>query len=68
LILYGEFAEKRHSVKPGITGSWQISPDRYRRYEDRIPLDIHYIDNRSFFLDLAILVKTLKVFIKPTGV
>jgi lipopolysaccharide/colanic/teichoic acid biosynthesis glycosyltransferase len=68
LLLYGEFAEKRHSVKPGITGSWQISPDRYRRYEDRIPLDIHYIDNRSFFLDLAILVKTLKVFIKPTGV
>jgi exopolysaccharide production protein ExoY len=68
LMLYGEYAEKRHSVKPGITGSWQISPDRYRCYEDRIPLDMHYIDNRSFFLDLGILLKTIKVFIHPTGV
>jgi lipopolysaccharide/colanic/teichoic acid biosynthesis glycosyltransferase len=68
LILYGEYAEKRHSVKPGITGIWQISPNRYRCYEDRIPFDIQYIDNRSFFLDLRILCKTLKVFINPTGV
>jgi exopolysaccharide production protein ExoY len=68
LILYGEYAEKRHSVKPGMTGLWQISPNRYRCYDDRIPLDIQYIDNRSFFLDLTILVKTLKVFIHPTGV
>jgi exopolysaccharide production protein ExoY len=68
LILYGEYAEKRHSVKPGMTGLWQISPNRYRCYDYRIPLDIQYIDNRSFFLDLSILVKTLKVFIHPTGV
>jgi exopolysaccharide production protein ExoY len=68
LILYGEYAEKRHSVKPGITGLWQISPDRYRCYKDRIPLDMQYICNRSFFFDLAILLKTLKVFINPTGV
>jgi exopolysaccharide production protein ExoY len=68
LILYGEYAEKRHSVKPGITGLWQISPNKYGRYEDRIPLDMSYIDHRSFFLDMSILLKTLKVFIKPTGV
>lgn len=68
LILYGEHVKKRHSVKPGITGPWQISPDRYRCYEDRIPLDMHYIDNRSFLLDLGILLKTFKIFINPTGV
>ncbi len=68
LILYGEYAEKRHSVKPGITGLWQISPNKYGCYKDRIPLDMHYIDHRSFFLDLLILLKTLKVFINPTGV
>ncbi len=68
LVLYGECAEKRHSVKPGITGLWQISPDRHRCYEERIPLDMEYIDKRSFFLDLVILLKTLKVLINPTGV
>ncbi len=41
---------RRESVKPGMTGLWQISPDRYRCYEDRISLDMRYIDTRSFFL------------------
>jgi lipopolysaccharide/colanic/teichoic acid biosynthesis glycosyltransferase len=68
LTLYGEFVEKRHSVKPGMTGLWQISPDRYRCYEERISLDMGYIDTRSFFLDLLILVKTIKVFLAQTGV
>ncbi len=68
LALYGEYTKKRHSVKPGITGLWQISPDRYRYYEKRIWLDIQYIDKRSLFLDLAILLKTIKVLIAQTGV
>jgi lipopolysaccharide/colanic/teichoic acid biosynthesis glycosyltransferase len=68
LALYGKYAEKRHSVKPGITGLWQISPDRYRCYEERIPLDMQYIDKRSFFLDLAILFKTLRVLLICKGV
>jgi exopolysaccharide production protein ExoY len=68
LALYGERVEKRHSVKPGMTGLWQISPDRYRCYEERISLDMGYIDTRSLFLDLAILVKTIKVLITLTGV
>ncbi len=68
LTLYGEFVEKRHSVKPGMTGLWQISPDRYRCYEERISLDMGYIDTRSFFLDVLILVKTIKVFLAQTGV
>lgn len=68
LALYGEYTKKRHSVKPGITGLWQISPDRYRYYEKRIWLDMQYIDKRSLFLDLAILLKTIKVLIAQTGV
>jgi lipopolysaccharide/colanic/teichoic acid biosynthesis glycosyltransferase len=68
LSLYGECVEKRHSVKPGMTGLWQISPDRHRRYEDRIPLDMEYVDHRSLVLDLVIMVKTLRVLIKLTGV
>ncbi len=68
LVRYGQYAQKRLSVKPGITGSWQISPDRHRCYEERIPLDMHYIDNRSIGLDLIILLKTLKIFVVHTGV
>ncbi len=68
LILYGEYAEKRHTVKPGMTGLWQISPDRHKCYEDRIPLDMQYIDGGSLFLDLVIVFKTLKVCVVSTGV
>jgi lipopolysaccharide/colanic/teichoic acid biosynthesis glycosyltransferase len=67
LVLYGEYAEKRHVVKPGLTGLWQISPDRHRSYEQRIPLDMHYIDTRSLIVDLMILLKTLKVLFAHTG-
>jgi lipopolysaccharide/colanic/teichoic acid biosynthesis glycosyltransferase len=64
---YGEYAQKRLSVKPGITGLWQISGRQHISYDERIQLDMRYIDHRSFFVDLAILIKTLKVFIVHTG-
>lgn len=64
---YGEYAQKRLSVKPGITGLWQISGRQHISYDERVQLDMRYIDNRSFFVDLAILVKTLKVFVVHTG-
>ena len=63
LTRYGEYAEKRLTAKPGITGLWQISEHRHISYDERIPLDMQYIDNRSIFLDLIILLKTLKVVI-----
>jgi exopolysaccharide production protein ExoY len=68
LALYGEYAEKRNAVKPGITGLWQISPDRHKCYEERVPLDMQYINICSFIVDLVILLKTLKVFIVQTGI
>ena len=68
LTLYGEYAQKRLTVKPGVTGSWQVSENRYSSYARRILLDMQYIDNRSFFLDLIILLKTLKVLIVQAGV
>src|SRR5450755_975444 len=64
---YGEFAEKRLSVKPGITGLWQISGRQHISYDERVLLDMRYIDHRSNIVDFAILVKTLKVFIVHTG-
>ena len=64
---YGEYAQTRLSVKPGITGLWQISARQHGTYDERVLLDRQYIENRSFFGDLSILFKTLKVFIINTG-
>jgi exopolysaccharide production protein ExoY len=46
---------------------WQISGRQHISYDERVQLDMHYINTRTFVLDLAILVKTLKVFIVHTG-
>jgi exopolysaccharide production protein ExoY len=67
LELYGEYADKRHSVKPGITGLWQISSNRHTCYDERIPLDMRYIDNRSLIFDITILLRTLKVLFLRKG-
>lgn len=64
---YGKYAYKRLSVRPGITGLWQISGRQHISYDERVQLDMRYIDTRSFIIDLSILVKTLKVFIVHTG-
>lgn len=64
---YGQWAQKRLSVRPGITGLWQISGRQHISYDERVLLDMHYIDYRSCILDLAILAKTVKVFIVHTG-
>ena len=64
---YGKWAQKRLSVKPGITGLWQISGRQRISYEDRIMYDMRYIDTCSYKHDLGILFKTFKVFIIHTG-
>ena len=64
---YSAYAQKRLSVKPGITGLWQISGRQHVSYDERVLFDMHYIDHRSCIGDLVILFKTLKVFIKHTG-
>ncbi len=67
LSRYGIYAEKRLSVKPGITGLWQISGRQNASYKERIVLDMRYIDERSILLDILILIKTFKVFVVHTG-
>lgn len=67
LLRFGEYAYKRLSVKPGITGLWQISGRQHVSYDERVMLDMHYIDTRSLLGDFLILIKTLKVFIIHTG-
>jgi lipopolysaccharide/colanic/teichoic acid biosynthesis glycosyltransferase len=59
---------RRHSMKPGITGLWQIK-DRRKivKFKDSINLDLEYIDNWSFRIDAYIILMTLPIIIKGTG-
>jgi exopolysaccharide biosynthesis polyprenyl glycosylphosphotransferase len=50
---------QRLRVKPGITGLWQLSADRAFLIHENIQYDLYYINNRNFFMDLAILLHTL---------
>lgn len=57
----------RLEVQPGITGLWQISGRAELDFDDRLRLDVAYIRNRSFALDLAILVRTVGTVISGRG-
>lgn len=59
LPLYSQEQARRHLVRPGITGLAQISGRNNLPWEKRFNLDIYYVDNRSFGLDLKILIKTV---------
>ena len=58
---YTPYEKKRHLVKPGITGLAQVSPEPSgkKSWSKSIKLDIFYVNNVSFFLDIEILFKTL---------
>jgi lipopolysaccharide/colanic/teichoic acid biosynthesis glycosyltransferase len=59
---YGSHKELLRTVKPGITGYWQVHGRQDTSYDDRIRMDMHYIQNWTLGMDLRILIKTpLKV-------
>lgn len=64
---YGEHADVFLSVKPGITGLWQVTGRSEIGYPDRKYLDLLYIQNRSLRLDFTILAKTIWKVIKRDG-
>lgn len=59
---------RRHEVRPGITGLAQIRGRNAISWEDRLSLDIWYVDHRSFGLDLRILIDTLLKVVKRDDV
>jgi lipopolysaccharide/colanic/teichoic acid biosynthesis glycosyltransferase len=64
---YGSYADKLLSVKPGLTGNWQTSGRSETTYEERIQLDMDYIDNRNTWTDIKIILKTVIVVFKQVG-
>ena len=59
---------RRLSVKPGLTCLWQVSGrNKVKSFEDWVRLDLQYIDNWSFWLDVKILLRTIPVVLLGTG-
>ena len=54
-------------VKPGITGLWQVEGRSRTSFDDMVRLDIRYVQNRSLWLDLKILAKTVREVLMPKG-
>ena len=63
---YGSYYEKL-MITPGITGLWQVSGRAELSFEDRIRLDIYYIENWSLWLDLKILLRTVPAVFSTGG-
>jgi lipopolysaccharide/colanic/teichoic acid biosynthesis glycosyltransferase len=58
---------ERLAARPGITGLWQISPARAFPIHENLQYDLHYIHNQNFFLDCAILLRTITAVIHGIG-
>ncbi|HDZ9226366.1 sugar transferase [Vibrio cholerae] len=68
LSLYSSEQARRHEVKPGLTGWAQVNGRNSITWEEKLKLDIWYVDNISFFLDLKILIKTFFLVLKRADI
>ncbi len=67
LARYGALQHKLLSVRPGLTGLWQVSGRQTLSYAARIELDMAYVDRCSLKSDLSILARTLPVVVRAKG-
>ena len=64
---YAEHVRRRLVVKPGLTGLWQVNGRSDLSWEESVRLDLRYVENWSFALDLQILWKTIVVILRGSG-
>lgn len=67
IVKYKNKACSLLSIKPGITGLWQVSGRNDMSYNKRVELDIQYVNNNNFFIDLRIIFKTIKIMLLKKG-
>ncbi|SEF88839.1 sugar transferase [Sphingobacterium lactis] len=68
LPLYNEFQNRRHEVRPGITGWAQVNGRNSITWDQKFSLDIYYVDHVSFMFDLKILLLTVKKVFVRSGI
>jgi len=62
---YGKNLKSVLSIKPGITGLWQVSGRNNLTYKKRVKLDLNYAENYNFLMDIRILIRTIGVILFP---
>jgi exopolysaccharide production protein ExoY len=65
--ILGDEMEKTFSVRPGLTGIWQTAGRSFLTFEERVKLEVNYVDQRSFLFDLQLIAKTLPILFFPKG-
>jgi len=68
LPLYSAKQARRHEVRPGLTGWAQINGRNALQWSEKFELDVWYVDNQSFMLDMKILILTVLRVIKKDGI
>lgn len=68
LSLYSPEQARRHNVRPGITGWAQVNGRNAIAWDEKFKLDVWYVDNQSFWLDVKILFLTLKLVFQRHGI
>jgi lipopolysaccharide/colanic/teichoic acid biosynthesis glycosyltransferase len=64
---YQEWHKRRLSVRPGLTGLWQVSGRSTVPFDEMVALDLHYIENWSLLLDVKIILRTVPVMLSGLG-
>jgi lipopolysaccharide/colanic/teichoic acid biosynthesis glycosyltransferase len=65
---YAPTQRRRHEVRPGITGWAQVNGRNDMTWDDKLALDVWYVDHRSLLVDIRILLTTLRVTLRRQGV
>ena len=68
LPLYNDKQKHRHDVRPGFTGYAQVNGRNAISWEEKFDLDIYYVNHVSFFMDVRIIIKTVKTVIFREGI
>jgi len=67
IVRYGKYINDYYLVRPGITGIWQVSGRNDIDYSERVKMDSWYVRNWSMWMDIVLLLKTVKVVLSKKG-
>ena len=68
LEYYTPFQNRRHEVKPGITGWAQVNGRNTISWDQKFEYDVWYVDHLSFAVDVEIILKTIQKVVKASGI